>query len=277
MQQLLVFQSLWGMERLQGRTAELSLDQKLDLVAQAGFDGVSDHFYKASHAAMLMRKLDARGLRIEAQCFPTSIDDLQPVAELATRFNAHHITIQPDLRPRSFADSVRILEGWNRIAADCEIPVLVETHRGRMTNDLLLTLDLLDAVPDLRLLADLSHYVVAREIPVPDVPDETQRQIMQVLDRSWAIHGRIASPCQVQVELSFTQHRPLLECFAAWWQAMMAGWQRRAGEDDSLSFLCELGPHPYAIGGPDAQDLSDRWEEALLLRDLARQLWAEIS
>ncbi len=58
-----------------------------------------------------------------------------------------------------------------------------------MTNDLLLTLDLLDALPDLRLLADLSRYVVAREIPLPDVPDETQRQIMRVLWRSWAIHG----------------------------------------------------------------------------------------
>ena len=40
-----------------------------------------------------------------------------------------------------------------------------------------------------------------------------------------------------------------------------------AGEPgDSLTFTCELGPKPYAISGPDGNDLSDRWAEAKLLK-----------
>jgi hypothetical protein len=54
-------------------------------------------------------------------------------------------------------------------------------------------------------------------------------------------------------------------------------WQRGAGPDDSLAFVCELGPKPYAIIGRDGNDLSDGWQDALLLRDIAQGLWAEVS
>ncbi len=273
MQKLLVFQSLWGMEQLKGRTSGLSPAAAIEAVAAAGFDGVTHHFEDAAAVAPLAALRAAHGLGAEGQCFPTSIEALKPAVELANRYGAHHLTIQADVRPRTFSESVRILEGWLRIAEQSAVPVYLETHRGRLNSDMLVMLDLLAAVPNLRLLADLSHYVVAREFPLPPLPGEIETQVQTILNRSWAAHGRVASPGQVQVEISFPQHQPMLAQFRAWWTYLMRSWKARAGEDEQFCFTCELGPKPYAISGPGGQDQTDRWSEAQHLRGIARQCW----
>ncbi|MCX5569567.1 sugar phosphate isomerase/epimerase family protein [Kaistia nematophila] len=275
MQRLLVFESLWGMQRLKGRDADLPLADMVAEAAAAGFDGVTNLFFTKELAAPLAQAASDNGIQVEGQCFPTSIEELKPALELANHYGIHHLTIQPDIRPRALAESLRILEGWNRMAEESDVPVYVETHRGRITNDLLVTLDILDAMPELRLLADLSHFMVGREFPEVPVPKEMDEQIRQVLDHSWAAHGRVASPEQVQVEISFAHNKPYLDQFLAWWGYLFESWSRRAGPNDTISFTCELGPKPYAISGPDGFDQSDRWAEALLLKDLVRGLWEQ--
>jgi hypothetical protein len=275
MQRLLVFESLWGMQRLKGRGADASLPEMVAEAAAAGFDGVTNLFFTKEQAAPLAEAASANGILIEGQCFPASVEALKPALDLANHYGIDHLTIQPDVRPRALAESLRILEGWNRMAEDSDVPVYVETHRGRITNDLLVTLDILDAMPELKLLADLSHFMVGREFPEPPVPQEMDDQIKQILDRSWAAHGRVASPEQVQVEISFAHNKPYLDQFLTWWGYLFDSWGRRAGPDDTFSFTCELGPKPYAISGPDGFDQSDRWQEALLMKELVRERWQQ--
>jgi hypothetical protein len=77
------------------------------------------------------------------------------------------------------------------------------------------------------------------------------------------IHGRIARREQVQISLGFAQHQGWVGLFMDWWEYAIRSWRKRERPDAVLTFLCELGPPPYAVTGADRAELTDRWQEAL--------------
>lgn len=273
MQDFLVLQSLWAMQNLRNDPAERSLEQNVARIKAAGFDGFStmwDNQAMAREAGALAR---AEGMIVEGTCLPTDIEQVADWLEWGTQYGLHHLNLQLNMRPRTLSEAVSIIDRLEALAGQSDFPVYVETHRGRLTNDLLFMLDLLDERPNLRLLADLSHYVVAREVELP-VSAETDMQITRILDHAWAFHGRVAGSGQVQLPISFAQHQPYVDLFADWWSRGFASWRGRARADDRLTFVCELGPQPYyAISGADGRDLTDRWEEALTMQKLVRAIW----
>lgn len=276
MQRFLVYQSLWAMERRRPDGLEWSLDEKLEMIRAAGFDGCGVRFADREYARTVTGFLRAHGMTWQAQCYPRSVDELRPIIEHVQEFGADHINLQPDVRPYRLEECLPYLEGWHRLAADAGIALHVETHRDRMTTDLFFTLHLLDRFPGMRLTADLSHYLVGREFAWP-VSDENHALMHRILDKAWAFHGRVASREQVQVQTGFAQHQGWVDLFMAWWAYGFRSWRRRAGPDATLTFLCELGPAPYAITGADGYELSDRWEEALRMKDSIRALWTRVA
>ena len=178
--------------------------------------------------------------------------------------------------PVKVAEMIPLIEGWLRIAEQERMPIQFETHRNCITNDLFTTVQLLEAVPEMLLAADLSHYVVDREMPCPP-PASLQALITKVLERSDSFQGRVAARGQIQIPLSFPQSAKWVELFRRWWREGFMAWQERHRTDEAaLVFLCELGPPDYAITDADGRELSDRWEEALTLSRWARQLWREV-
>jgi hypothetical protein len=272
MQKLVVLQSLWAMERRHTDSIERSIDENVAMILGADFDGVSMSLSNAEEARRVAALLKPQGKLMEAQCFPQTIDDLIPALELCTELGVHHLDIQADVRPRRIADCIPLLEGWRRLAEQVDFPVYLETHRDRMTTDLYFTLDLLECFPDLKLLGDLSHFMVGREFTTP-ISDKNNAYMHRIIDNCWAFHGRVASREQVQIEISFPHHRIWLDIFLGWWEYGFRSWRRRAKSDDSLAFVCEIGPKPYAITGLDGNDITDRWKEALMLKAYVTALW----
>jgi hypothetical protein len=275
-QQLRVLQSLWAMERRLSNEPEWPLQTQLKMIRDAGFDGAGVRFIDPAFAAEVTAFLRSHKMIWQAQCYPTDVDDLKPVLELVARLGADHVNLQPNVRPHRIEHCIPLLEGWRRLADEADVAVNIETHRDRMTTDLFFTLQLLDCFPDLRLTADVSHYLVGREFAWP-VDEANHAMIHRILDQSWAIHGRIASREQVQISLGFPQHAGWVELFMDWWEYAIRSWKKRAGPEAILTFLCELGPPPYAITGPDGAELSNRWQDALVMKDMIRALWQRIT
>ena len=146
MREFLVFQSLWAMQDHRGQ-CDLPLEAQLEKIAAAGFDGITDHFWKASQAARLSAAAKAQGLQIEGQVFPRTVDDLAAALDVVSRYGCHHLTLQADVRPRTLTQAIELIEGWQRLAEQVDFPILLETHRYRLTSDLLFTLDILAKCP----------------------------------------------------------------------------------------------------------------------------------
>jgi len=267
-----VLQALWSMQRLQPDGVERTLEESVAMISQAGFDGLGSVWTDRDQARRVSALTRPAGLAVEGMCFAATVDELKPVLEIAAEFPVHHIDIQPNVRLRTVDACLPILEGWARLSEDSGIPVYIETHRDRMTNDLFFTLDLVERFPELKFVGDLSHYVVAREFALP-VTAESEAQMRIILDHAWAFHGRVASSEQVQVELDYPENQPWVEQFKRWWAYGFQSWRKRAGADETLSFMCELGPKPYAIAGRDGRDIGDRWAQSKAMQEMVRTIW----
>lgn len=271
-----VFQALWAMQRRIPGQAERPVEESFALVAAAGYDGMGiDLGVTPLDEAAAMEPLFARhNLGCLITAFVKSIDGMRPVLDLAKRLNARHVNLIGQVMPLGVDATVPVARRWIEMADAAGIELQFETHRNSITNDMFATLQLIDAVPEMVLCADLSHYVVGREFDFP--PDaRTQSHVSRILQRSGSFQGRIASRQQIQVPFGFPQYQKWLGLFLAWWEEGFRHW-RRSGGSGPLNFLCELGPHEYAMTGADGLELSDRWEEALILKDHVRRIWRQL-
>jgi hypothetical protein len=271
-QRLAVLQSMWAMERANTDGIERSIEDNIAMIVDAGYDGISALCADPNVVRDTAAAIRGLNLVVEGMCTARSTSDLITGIERAASLGAHHMNVQAAVHPQSLSEAVRYAEAWMRATEDAPFPVLFETHRDRLTNDLFLTLDLLDELPELRLLADLSHYVVSREFVWP-ITDETHSMIQRILDRSWAMHGRVASQHQVQIEIGYPHHRKWVDLFLDWWRYGIESWRHRAAPDDILCFTCEIGPRPYAITTSNGNDTVDRWEEAIRLKVEISDVW----
>ena len=277
MQKLAIYQSLWAMELRSPDLPERSHEENFRMVSEAGYDGmcIDPAADEIEQFKALLPLYDQYGLGCMVNAFPDQLDDLAPLLALANDFNASLVNVIGGVMPVAAVDAVAVVERWMNDADHAGLPLKFETHRDSLLNDLYFTLQLLDLVPQMRLCADLSHFVIDREMRAP-VPAPDQAYIERILQQSDCFQGRIANREQIQVQIDFPQHQEWVAIFKNWWKSGMRAWRRRNGCDATLIFLCELGPPPYAMTDGDRRELSDRWQEALLIREWVRSMWREL-
>ena len=256
------------MDGLPGVDLDSDLPAVLARIAAAGFDGVGINLARTARANIVAQVMADIGLTWEGQALVGSPDELaRYVDQILELGGAHHLNIQIAPGIATVGEAVDLIDRLEAVARPAPIPVFYETHRGRLLNDLYFTCRLLDARPDLPLTGDLSHYVTTHEMSLPLEPYIAER-MARVIGSCENFHARVSGPHQVQIGLDAAQNRPWLEQFLQWWSDGVANWRVRKAPGQTLAVMCELGPPPYAMVDADGQEFSDRWLDALALKDV---------
>lgn len=276
MRRLQVYTSLWAMQPHDQTGVKLPFDQVCDMVAGAGFDGMAIDLGASDVAVahQVRPHMERVGLTPLIVAFPKTIDSLEDTLHMAADFGAPFVDVIGQVMPIALDDMVPVIEAWIAMADRIGVPVQFETHRNCITNDLYTTLQLLERIPDMRICADLSHYVVDREFWFP-LSEADMALISRVLRRSDSFQGRVASRQQIQLQLDFPQHQKWVDLFKGWWREGMADWRARNPTGDCI-FVCELGPPEYAMTGPDGREMSNRWHEAQIIKGWVREIWEDL-
>ena len=272
-----IYQSLWAMEQRIPGQAEEPVEVHMERIAEASYAGacVDPNVSEIPDCLALKPIFERLGLKCMVNAFPHDVDSMQPLLDMAAEMNATQVNVIGGVMPLTAAEAVPVIETWLAMANAYDFPFLLETHRNGTLNDLFFTLEVLELVPDLRLCADLSHFVVDRELQIP-LNETDQGYFSTILERSDSFQGRISNNQQVQIAIDFPQHREWVAQYRQWWQQGMSGWHARQPHDATLNFLVELGPPAYAITGADQRELSDRWQEGLQIRGWVEGIWSDL-
>lgn len=271
-----VYQSYWGMGALPFGGDDWSMEENLAKISEGGFDGVEFLMEDKAHRDAMVPLCDKYNLKRSNIVFPWTPAEFADDIAAAKDGGASHINLQPMPITRTVAEPIPYIVRCMDMAADAGFELFFETHRDRTTTDMYYTLDLIDAVPDMQLCGDLSHYLVGREFSGPPISENNQKYMNQIVERCGAFHGRVASREQVQVSISFPHNKVWFDLFSDWWEHGFRAFRERAGENSTMTFVVELGPPTYAIQGADGQELSDRWQEALMIKDRVREIWSRL-
>ena len=276
MRQLKFYTSLWAMQPHDPTGVKLPYDQVCEMVAGAGYDGLAIDLGAAdiqtAHDAR--PHLEANGLTPLIVAFPKEIESFRDTLEMAKDFGAPFVDVIGQVMPLEIEAMEPIIHRWIEMSEDVGVPIQFETHRNCITNDLYVTLQLIDRIPEMRLCADLSHYVVDREFWHP-LSARDMGLVSRILARSDSFQGRVASRQQIQLQLDFPQHQKWVELFKGWWREGLASWRARNPSGDCI-FTCELGPPEYAMTDKNGVEMSNRWEEALVIKGWVQEIWDEL-
>lgn len=163
------------------------------------------------------------------------------------------------------------------------IPLLIETHRATMTQDIWRTLRLVERFPEIRFNGDFSHWYTGHDMPVGDMTEKIE-QLSPVMERVRYMHGRIGTGGCVQIDVGDGRSdvAPISD-FRAMWTKAFAGFIQNAASDQvrisdlQIGFAPELLPadfgyarkFPNGSGAPEEE--SDRWEQAFVLTRIAEE------
>ncbi|MDX2137449.1 MAG: sugar phosphate isomerase/epimerase [Chloroflexota bacterium] len=262
---LLVFRALWGM-------TGASLSEQLERIQTAGYDGVE--FWPLSMPTPRdewLRLLTQYHLQpVVAASIADQADLHAQLHELAA-YQPLRINLHSGRDSMSWEEGCRFFEEALRVEAAIGVPVLHETHRGKIMYTPWTTADYLRKFDTLKVTADYSHWVNVCE----RLPDDEADALALANSRAWHIHGRVGYAEGPQVpDPSAPEYTTELAWHERQWAAIRQ--QREQAGDAILTFTPEYGPPAYLHTLPHTNvPVADLWNVCLWATERARTQFAQ--
>jgi hypothetical protein len=209
-------------------------------------------------------------VKLIAQGWASTVDEATVFFERAASLGAAAINLHLGHAYLAMEEAAGVvLEAIDK-AREYNLPLMLETHRGRLTQDLYRTSQLALRVPDLLIALDVSHYIVAGETLGGSEP-LFRAHLRPITSKAALIHGRISNGASIQV--SVDDPFACVATTTAIWQEAMESWLQDAPEDAVMLFEPELGPPPYAYLNSQQKETFSRDDQSTILRALALETW----
>lgn len=249
------FQTDWG--------RQISWDAFCEKTKASGYDGLETWFPSDEKSgAELKAALEKYGLKVG---FLNGTNKALPFEESLKVYTEHFKTLIA-WKPAyinchtgndfyTFEENKAFIDAANKVANEQHIPIYHETHRGRFSYNLPDTKRYIEAIPELKLTLDISHWMVVHESLLKNQDSE----LTDVLHRSHHIHARVGHAEGPQVndpgapEWKNTVDRHM----DIWEKVIRQKWQNQ----DVFTITTEFGPADYMPTLPYTRvPVADQWK-----------------
>eukprot|EP00052_Salpingoeca_macrocollata_P033841 m.9731 g.9731 ORF g.9731 m.9731 type:complete len:308 (-) comp5631_c1_seq1:51-974(-) len=161
----------------------------------------------------------------------------------------------------SLEQSLQFFRAAEQLAEKHQIKLVHETHRQRILYNPWVTRDVLQALPTLKVNADLSHFcVVAERVFSAALDPEWPGILQQIAHSCHLIHARVGYAEGPQVpHPAAPEYRAELEAHMQWWETLWTAINARG--DKQLYVEPEHGPAPYQHSLPyTGCEVADVWQ-----------------
>lgn len=269
--QIKILSPLWGYE-------QEDLDDVIERIILAGYDGLDT--YLPDHAGGRRKLLDC----VEANKLSLVIQQHQAHGDTMDEFKAsflRYLELSAEAGPLlinshtgkdyfSYEQNLELIDMADAFSHKSGIEIVHETHRGRFGFSPLVMKDYLNARRELKLTADLSHWVCVTESFLENFSETLDLAIA----RTRHIHARAGYTQGPQVpDPRAPEWQDAVNIFFSWWDKIVET-QAKAGRE-ILTITTEFGPPPYLQTEPFTQKpVADQFEINCYMKDKLKERYA---